>query len=220
MTSTLDRLQGWYLSMCDGDWEHDTGFSIDTLDNPGWSIEIAKRSLPAGFVDPLIWEERSEHDWISIRFQEEQLGVACGPRNLVEGLDRLLRLLDGRGTISGDGLNEGCVPPCSIPLGKGHQGTTLDRLQDWYLSMCDGDWEHEFGISIKTLDKPGWSIQVEKESLPEDFVDPLIWEERSEDDWISIRFQEEQLCVSCGPRNLGEGLDRLLGLLEGGGTIS
>ena len=27
-------------------------------------------------------------------------------------------------------------------------------LQSWYQSQCDGDWEHEFGIRIETLDNP------------------------------------------------------------------
>ena len=26
----------------------------------------------------------------------------------------------------------------------------LKRLQDWYISQCDGDWEHTYGISIAT----------------------------------------------------------------------
>jgi hypothetical protein len=39
-TSMLDRLQGWYVAQCDGEWEHQHGLSIGTLDNPGWSISI------------------------------------------------------------------------------------------------------------------------------------------------------------------------------------
>jgi hypothetical protein len=31
----------------------------------------------------------------------------------------------------------------------------LKRLQDWYVSQCDGGWEHTYGISIDTLDNPG-----------------------------------------------------------------
>ncbi|GHB54781.1 hypothetical protein GCM10010331_48120 [Streptomyces xanthochromogenes] len=32
----------------------------------------------------------------------------------------------------------------------------LDRLQSWYSAQCNGDWEHEWGIKIDTLDNPGW----------------------------------------------------------------
>jgi len=31
----------------------------------------------------------------------------------------------------------------------------LKWLQDWYAARCYGDWEHEFGINIRTLDNPG-----------------------------------------------------------------
>jgi hypothetical protein len=34
-------------------------------------------------------------------------------------------------------------------------------LCDWFASHCNGDWEHEFGIAIGTLDNPGWSLRVE-----------------------------------------------------------
>jgi len=36
----------------------------------------------------------------------------------------------------------------------------LQRLQQWYASHCDGDWEHTFGISITTIDNPGWHVQI------------------------------------------------------------
>ena len=32
----------------------------------------------------------------------------------------------------------------------------FQRLQKWYKSQCNGDWEHSFGIKIETLDNPGW----------------------------------------------------------------
>lgn len=36
----------------------------------------------------------------------------------------------------------------------------IQRLQEWYASQCDGDWEHEFGIRIENLDNPGWSVTI------------------------------------------------------------
>lgn len=36
----LEWLQDWYLQQCDGEWEHFYGVKIETLDNPGWYIEI------------------------------------------------------------------------------------------------------------------------------------------------------------------------------------
>jgi hypothetical protein len=37
----------------------------------------------------------------------------------------------------------------------------LTFLQSWYLSQCDEDWEHEYGVKIATLDNPGWRVQVD-----------------------------------------------------------
>ncbi len=41
--------------------------------------------------------------------------------------------------------------------------TTLHRIQKWYESCCDGEWEHEFGVRISTLDNPGWAVEINVE---------------------------------------------------------
>ncbi len=38
--SPLDFLIAWYSRHSDGDWEHDLGIRIGTLDNPGWSLDV------------------------------------------------------------------------------------------------------------------------------------------------------------------------------------
>jgi hypothetical protein len=48
MASTLERLAHWYKSNCDGDWEYSFGLTIDTLDNPGWSITVDLDDTPLG----------------------------------------------------------------------------------------------------------------------------------------------------------------------------
>lgn len=37
----------------------------------------------------------------------------------------------------------------------------LVQTQDRYLSQCNGDWEHQCGLKIRTLDNPGWSIEID-----------------------------------------------------------
>lgn len=37
----------------------------------------------------------------------------------------------------------------------------LEWLCDWFASRCDGEWEHEFGIAVSTLDNPGWSLRID-----------------------------------------------------------
>jgi hypothetical protein len=36
----------------------------------------------------------------------------------------------------------------------------LQALQDWFAEHCDGDWERECGLTIETLDNPGWLVTI------------------------------------------------------------
>lgn len=46
MSNELEELQRWYESQCDGDWEHEFWIRIETLDNPGWRVEIDLEDTP------------------------------------------------------------------------------------------------------------------------------------------------------------------------------
>ncbi|MCH7753406.1 MAG: immunity 53 family protein [Planctomycetes bacterium] len=37
----------------------------------------------------------------------------------------------------------------------------IGRIQKWYASQGDGDWEHTYGVNVETLDNPGWSVDIE-----------------------------------------------------------
>ncbi|MBC1451039.1 rhodanese-related sulfurtransferase [Listeria welshimeri] len=36
----------------------------------------------------------------------------------------------------------------------------LSWVEDWYKEHCDGVWEHDYGITIGTLDNPGWYVRI------------------------------------------------------------
>lgn len=38
--SNINWLEKWYKHHCNGPWEHLYGIKIETLDNPGWHVEI------------------------------------------------------------------------------------------------------------------------------------------------------------------------------------
>lgn len=47
---------------------------------------------------------------------------------------------------------------------KGDRGmgmSTIERIQRWYLSKCNGDWEHTYGVRVETLDNPGWHVSID-----------------------------------------------------------
>jgi hypothetical protein len=37
----------------------------------------------------------------------------------------------------------------------------LAWLEQWYRNQCDGDWEEQRGVSVESLDNPGWSLHVD-----------------------------------------------------------
>ena len=44
--SGLQRLQAWYAGHCNGDWEHDCGVKIESIDDPGWCVRVGLRGTP------------------------------------------------------------------------------------------------------------------------------------------------------------------------------
>jgi hypothetical protein len=87
----------------------------------------------------------------------------------------------------------------------------LERLQQWYLEHCDGDWEHQHGASIETLDNPGWRVRVDLRGTP---LLVRSWsrteQHRTTDDWVVTWVEDAQFQIACGPLNLGEGLASFL----------
>ncbi len=82
----------------------------------------------------------------------------------------------------------------------------LELLQDWYGSHCDGGWEHQYGISIETLDNPGWRFKVELTGTelldrPFDEID-VVGKEKS--DWYVCRIKNSVFEGFCGPHRLNE----------------
>lgn len=107
---------------------------------------------------------------------------------------------------------------------------TLTWLQRWYSAQCNGEWERAYrvsiksvahfwkrswrrltgllrgrGISIGTLDNPGWSISINLRGTrleARSFQD--IESDRSEDDWVFCRVRKGIFEGAGGPMNLGE----------------
>jgi hypothetical protein len=78
----------------------------------------------------------------------------------------------------------------------------LTRLQNWYLTNCDGDWEHSYGISIGTLDNPGWSVKID---LTDTCLQNLKYEKQVDNgtfDWLFIKTSGQVLECSGDPSKL------------------
>jgi hypothetical protein len=82
----------------------------------------------------------------------------------------------------------------------------LSQLQQWYASQCDGDWEHGYGVSIGTLDNPGWTIKVDLRGTNLDGKTLAEKKHNYDDDtdWYIVRTADNQFEGAGGPTKLEE----------------
>jgi len=79
----------------------------------------------------------------------------------------------------------------------------IDWLQKWYLSRCDEDWEHEYGVHIDTLDNPGWSVIIDLSNTEiEDLEIQYTLTEKSDVDWIGYSILNKTFKGVGGPQKL------------------
>ena len=89
---------------------------------------------------------------------------------------------------------------------------TLDWLTHWYLSECDSEWEHGYGVRIETLDNPGWMLKIDlKGTHLEGKVFETIEHGEASDDldewrktgsWWIARLADGSFDAACGPLDL------------------
>jgi hypothetical protein len=80
----------------------------------------------------------------------------------------------------------------------------LKWLMEWFASQCDGDWEHGYGITLQTLDNPGWSLSVNLENTVLE-TRPFAPQEHnlmSDVSWWLCRVKDNRFLAYCGPRDL------------------
>jgi hypothetical protein len=88
MNNTLAKLSAWYLKHCDGDWEHQAGIHINTLDNPGWRVTISLQGTDLESA-PFDQYEDSYSDktrWLRCWREGLEFHAACGPGRLEDAL--------------------------------------------------------------------------------------------------------------------------------------
>lgn len=91
----LTRLQNWYQSECNEDWEHTFGFKLETLDNPGWTFEadLADTRWCDIKMNRNI-NQRSETDWVQYEITSSKYIACGGASNLIEMLQTFFDVLD------------------------------------------------------------------------------------------------------------------------------
>jgi len=100
--STLQKIQDWYFSQCDCEWEHQRGVTIGTIDNPGWSvtIDLVGTNLETAAFTPVARGVEKDGstpglDWLTCSVAGGQFKAFGGPHKLDEMLCIFLEWAEG-----------------------------------------------------------------------------------------------------------------------------
>jgi hypothetical protein len=91
-TNAMRRLQEWFYAQCDGDWEHGEAITLETLDNPGWTLEVAlaDTALENKPFAELKCDYESETEWLTCFLRDGKFMGRCGPLKLEEMIEVFL----------------------------------------------------------------------------------------------------------------------------------
>src|SRR3954470_10755305 len=79
----FEFLTAWFAEHCDGDWEHDEGIRLETLDNPGWALDVRTEDTELqGRVIDWVKDDQSEEEWLYWRSTGTKFEVRCGVMDL------------------------------------------------------------------------------------------------------------------------------------------
>jgi hypothetical protein len=79
----------------------------------------------------------------------------------------------------------------------------VEFLQTWYQSQTNGDWERSHGITLESLDNPGWLVTIDLEGTPlENRAMPVVELESSQRDWLLCEVKRNQFCGQGDPGKL------------------
>lgn len=88
---------------------------------------------------------------------------------------------------------------------------TVKGIENWYGRMCDGDWEHTYGIQIDTLDNPGWVVRIDLAGTPlQEKRFDAVNTDRSNNNWLRCEVSDMTFTGLGGPGNLQEILEIFL----------
>ncbi|MBV8536011.1 MAG: immunity 53 family protein [Alphaproteobacteria bacterium] len=81
---------------------------------------------------------------------------------------------------------------------------TLAWLIEWFAARCDGEWEHGQGVSIETIDNPGWMVKIELKDTRLEKVTFETTEHNYSSDvsWYRCWVERGVFRAACGSRDL------------------
>jgi hypothetical protein len=90
--SALQQVCSWYHANCDGDWEHEFGICIETIDNPGWRlrIDLTRTALMSKPFDRVESEYDDASNWLRCWRTDTHFEAACGLLRLEDALTHFM----------------------------------------------------------------------------------------------------------------------------------
>ncbi|MBL0319088.1 MAG: hypothetical protein IPP74_07345 [Alphaproteobacteria bacterium] len=164
--------------------------SIDTLDNPGWGINI---DVKGTCLEAVILKEsdinNSDDNWYVYKIRNSIYDAVGDPLKL-EFL--LLRFMEIFQKYNSNLKEEGTSPDKNI-----------NWLMSWYASHCNGNWEHMYGVTINTIDNPGWRVRIDlaETKLENLSIDRQTYE-TSETDWYTFIIKDKKFDAAGDPSKL------------------
>ena len=79
-------------------------------------------------------------------------------------------------------------------------------LTRWFAAQCDGQWEHQHGIEIRTLDNPGWIVRIELTgtAMEKAVFEPVRQAMELEQGWFICRVEDGFFVGACGLLGLND----------------
>ena len=186
MSKSINFLQEWHKTCFNKTGKKDHRIIIETLDNPGWWVEINLKDTQ--YIDKqfdAIKELEDDDIWIYCVVKDNQFQAASSPQNLNSILNIFCKWIDSSYEEEEEGL--------------------ISYFQEWYQSYCNGDWEHNKNILIESIGDLEWSVFINlEETALEDEKFDVMKIERTKDDWVYCVVEESKFKATCGLCNLVE----------------
>ncbi|WP_199753230.1 Imm53 family immunity protein [Actinoplanes sp. ATCC 53533] len=91
----FDYLANWYAAQCDDDWEHEFGIRLQTLDNPGWNLQIDLVGTELeGQVLGMTRRDLEGGGWIVVAADGALFEVSCDPMSLRLAIHEFKQLVE------------------------------------------------------------------------------------------------------------------------------
>ena len=79
----------------------------------------------------------------------------------------------------------------------------LEWLEDWYQRQCDGAWEHNQGIHLESLHRPGWRLTINLEGTSaQDALPNRLSLDTSGEEWIDCTISASRFEGAGDPHRL------------------